>query len=645
MNYFQIKFPLISNILWTNIRNIYSILLEVLQFYLVFILLFQTFRILIYVNYPDLFNDLQFFEFIQSIFLGLRFDLSSISAILFIPIVFYIIPFNYSNSLIYRRIISSIIYIQFCATTIFLTADFFYFSFVKRHITNEVLFLLNDSKYLLSEVASHIGLLIIYCVLFFIFYFIFIRKTAPATHHGKRSIPEFIIITLFMIIIGRGGIQMKPIAIIDAYQHGSANLGHLTLNGFFTASHYSFASNFIERPKIDETFALNIINLPKTHNLQYPLEKNYTTKETEKKKNVVVIIVESLTYKYIDYLNEGKKYGVTPNIDNLASDGLVFSNFFANGQRSIEGAQAILTGIPPLPGIPDIISLSVNYSRLGELAEANHYRTIFVTSTLKESFSLDLMVYASGIEEYYGREDYNLLLNYPEARKRTLGWDYETFMLLSDKLSGHSQPFIAFVNASSDHTPFPRMQEPFTKYKHGQESEGGYLNMLHYTDWAIGEFMAKMSKQEYFNDTVFIITADHALAHFQADDPYGKFRIPLILYSPKHIPKGNSERFASQIDIIPSMIDILNLEGKFSNIGKSIFAPSNNFAITKEGSLLNIFAKEGFLQHSLQQVLKFIPSQSTEDENLKNELVEKIQAFDQLTYQLLTENRWAHPNK
>ena len=125
MNYFQIKFPLIYNILWTHIRNIYSILLEVLQFYLVFILLFQTFRILIYFNYPDLFTNLHFFEFTRLIFLGLRFDLSSISAILFIPIVFYIIPFNYSNSLIYRRIISSIIYIQLCATTTFLTADFF----------------------------------------------------------------------------------------------------------------------------------------------------------------------------------------------------------------------------------------------------------------------------------------------------------------------------------------------------------------------------------------------------------------------------------------------------------------------------------------------------------------------------------------
>ena len=99
MNYFKIIFRLISNIFWTHIRNIYSIFLEVLQFYLVFILLFQTFRIMIYVNYSDLFTNLHFFEFTRSIFLGLRFDLSSISAILFIPIVLYIIPFNYSNSL------------------------------------------------------------------------------------------------------------------------------------------------------------------------------------------------------------------------------------------------------------------------------------------------------------------------------------------------------------------------------------------------------------------------------------------------------------------------------------------------------------------------------------------------------------------
>ena len=71
------------------------------------------------------------------------------------------------------------------------------------------------------------------------------------------------------------------------------------------------------------------------------------------------------------------------------------------------------------------------------------------------------------------------------------------------------------------------------------------------------------------------------------------------------------------------MIDMLNLEGKFSNIGTSIFAPSDNFAITKEGSLLNIFAKEGFYNTLFNKFLNLFPSQNTEDENLKNELSEK----------------------
>ncbi len=117
----------------------------------------------------------------------------------------------------------------------------------------------------------------------------------------------------------------------------------------------------------------------------------------------------------------------------LVNKGLVYNNFFANGQRSIEGAQAILTGIPPLPGIPDITVLPVNYSRLGNIAKASGYRTIFVTTTLRESFSLDLMVYAAGIEEYYGQEDYPILLNYIDDPERYLGWDYDAFMHLLNK--------------------------------------------------------------------------------------------------------------------------------------------------------------------------------------------------------------------
>jgi phosphoglycerol transferase MdoB-like AlkP superfamily enzyme len=360
------------------------------------------------------------------------------------------------------------------------------------------------------------------------------------------------------------------------------------------------------------------------------------------KKNLVMIMIESLSFKYIDYLS-GQNYGVTPNIDRIASNGLVFENFFANGQRSVDGAQSILTGIPPLPGMPDITALSVNYSSLGQLASDNHYRPIFLTTTLRESFSLDLIAGAAGFDDYHGLEDYPLLLNYIDAADRPLGWDYEAFMYLLKQLEGEKSNYVAFVNASSDHTPFARMQEPFNKYEHGTDTEGGYLNMLHYTDWALGEFINEYKKRKDFEETIFIITADHALPHFQGVEPYGKFRIPLIIYSPKNISPGRSKMFASQIDLFPTIIKLIDLEGKYSAIGKNILDTEKSFAVVKDGALLGIFSKEGFLVHNLKSVLEFQPADALSDEFTKTKLASKAVAFDHLTYLLLTQNRWLSP--
>ena len=309
----------------------------------------------------------------------------------------------------------------------------------------------------------------------------------------------------------------------------------------------------------------------------------------------------------------------------------------------MDGVQSILTGIPPLPGMPDITALSVNYSSLGQLARENNYQTFFVTTTLRESFSMDLIAGAAGFDEYYGLEDYPILLNYIDAADRPLGWDYDALMYLLQKLEGEQSNYIAFVNASSDHTPFARMHKPFNRYKHGSDTEGGYLNMLNYTDWAIGEFIKKFSKRKDFGETVFIITADHALAHFQGADPYGKFKIPLIIYSPENFDPKKSEIFASQIDLFPSLVELLELKGKYSAIGKNIFENKPDFAVVKDGALLEIFSKEGFLVHSLKKILDFQPVEALSDELIQSRLASKAVAFDHLTYTLLTQNRWLSP--
>ena len=625
-----------------QLKKIKLVFQEVLKLFLIFVLVFQIFRIAIYYSYRDLFNNLDFLKLTESLFLGLRFDLSSTSILLFIPIVILIFPLRITGHLFFRRFVVSVIYLELVAMIIFLTSDYMYFSFVKRHITNELLFLLNDSEYLMTEVSVKLLPIIFLLVLTILFYPLFLKATCPKKPEVQRSILSFVLILLVLIVVGRGGFQRKPIAVIDAYQYGSASQGHLILNGIFTASHFSISSKFIERTAGEEKLYLDTLNLPVSTNPDYPLERTNVQSGMSPKKNLVMIMIESLSFKYIDYLS-GQNYGVTPNIDRIASNGLVFENFFANGQRSVDGAQSILTGIPPLPGMPDITALSVNYSSLGQLASDNHYRPIFLTTTLRESFSLDLIAGAAGFDDYHGLEDYPLLLNYIDAADRPLGWDYEAFMYLLKQLEGEKSNYVAFVNASSDHTPFARMQEPFNKYEHGTDTEGGYLNMLHYTDWALGEFINEYKKRKDFEETIFIITADHALPHFQGVEPYGKFRIPLIIYSPKNISPGRSKMFASQIDLFPTIIKLLDLEGKYSAIGKNILDTEKSFAVVKDGALLGIFSKEGFLVHNLKSVLEFQPADALSDEFTKTKLASKAVAFDHLTYLLLTQNRWLSP--
>ena len=501
---------------------------------------------------------------------------------------------------------------------------------------------MNDSQYLLTEASANI--LPIITIIFFtvLIYPFFLKNTCKKNSKTHRSLLSFILISLMIIVAGRGGLQMKPIAVIDAYQHGSASQGHLILNGVFTASHFSISSKFIERTEGDEKKFLKILNLPVSNNHKYPLERTNKQSDISPQKNVVLIMIESLSFKYIDFFS-GENYGVTPNIDRIARKGLVFENFFANGQRSVDGAQSILTGIPPLPGMPDITALSVNYSSLGQLARKNNYQTIFVTTTLRESFSMDLIAGAAGFDEYYGLEDYPILLNYIDAKDRPLGWDYEALMYLLKKLEGKKSKYIAFVNASSDHTPFARMHAPFNRYKHGLDTEGGYLNMLNYTDWAVGEFIKKFRKRKDFKETVFVITADHALAHFQDDDPYGKFRIPLIIYSPENFYPKKNKLFSSQIDLFPSLVELLNLEGKYSAIGRNIFKNTQSYAVVKDGPLIEIFSKEGFLAHSLKNILDYKPVEASSDELIQFQLASKAIAFDHLTYILLTQNRWLSP--
>ena len=623
-----------------DLKKAKPVLLEVLGHYLIFLALFFCFRLAVLLVYGELFTELSWGQLAISFLEGVRFDLASTTILLLIPMLLLTFPLRFTGSSIYRILIQVIVYLQLLGLIIFLSADFVYFSHVKRHITNELLFLANDTEYLLLEAKAQWLAILVVLVAAVLCFPLFLRWHCRQNAVGVRSWSGYLLIFLVMAVLARGGVQMKPIAVIDAYRHGNGSMGNLILNGMFSASHYSISGHFIERKIINEAEYLSTLGILEPQDPTYPLEQKPAIISLKRNLNLVVIMVESLSSKYIDGLS-GESYGITPNLDKLIKSSRVYTNFFANGQRSVDGVQSILTGVPPLPGSPDMTALTANYPRLGNMARANDIRTVFVSSTNRESFSLDLIAKSAGFNEYFGREDYPLLLSYPaEEAQRPLGWDYEAMMYLLQQLQESEGRFFGYINASSDHTPFAKLQDPFTSYEHGTDTEGGYLNMLHYTDWAIGKFLEEFQQHPQFEDTVFIITADHAMAHFQSNEPYERFRIPLFIYSPKHVKPGISENYGSQIDLLTTIVDLLQLEGTYSSIGSNLLEEKPNYAVVKEGALINIFSPLGFLQHSLGRMVHYQPAENQPSEQDRQYLEEQVLAFDHLTYLLLTSNRW-----
>jgi len=477
-------------------------------------------------------------------------------------------------------------------------------------------------------------------LLVFAWFWLFAGKTAEKI--GKLHYPAYLGFVLMLVTAGRGGLGYKPVAIIDAFASGYTQQGNLILNGVFSISHSALKAEDASHQYFSEAEAQKLLfDRRQPLNPQYPFQQEFTDRQPPTH-NLVLVLIESLSFKYVDSFAH-RNYGVTPNLDRLAEEGLKFTNFFAAGQRSIEGIQATLTGLPPIIGLPTLgVGLLSNYSKLGEIANANGYTTICVESLKRRSFRMDAIAGSTGFTEFYGQEDMSIRLNYPDPTASKWGWDYETYMTAADRMEKVKKPFLTYIITSTTHTPYPPLPAYLVKYPHTANTESGFLNTLNYTDWSIGEFMKRVRQQPWFDQTIFIFTADHALAHHQGGGFIERFHIPLIVYAPKRFSPATITTVTSQIDLFPSIIDMLNLKGRFSSFGESFLLENPaRFAMVREGSILGIISDKGFLRHSLNNRLEsqpFIPATTQAD---FDQLENKLLAADQLIYAAVRENHWA----
>ncbi|HEX5539189.1 MAG TPA: LTA synthase family protein, partial [Methylophilaceae bacterium] len=282
-------------------------------------------------------------------------------------------------------------------------------------------------------------------------------------------------------------------------------------------------------------------------------------------RNVVLITVESLSARYLGAYGNTQK--LTPNLDRLANEGYRFDKLYATGTRTVRGLDALTIGIPPIPG-QAIVHRQHNehLATIGEFLEAQGYLTTFIYGGYG---------YFDNMNAYFRGNDYRVIDRTDFDDKSIASeniWGvadeslFDNTLQVLDRTASSGRPFFTQIMTTSNHRPYTFPQGRIDL------PQGHRDGAVKYTDYAIGRFIEQARAKPWFKDTLFVIVADHcASVAGKTRLPVAKYHIPLIFYAPDMLKPGHYPRMASQIDIVPTLLDLLGARGDDHFFGQSLF--------------------------------------------------------------------------
>jgi len=317
------------------------------------------------------------------------------------------------------------------------------------------------------------------------------------------------------------------------------------------------------------------------------------------KKNVVVLILESFAKEHFGELNkdiqDGKYKGYTPFLDSLIRNGYTFTDTYANGRKSIDALPSVITGIPSI-GEPFVLSVysGNETTSLAKLLGKKGYETAFFHGAPNGSMGFSAYMKLAGIQHYFGKNEYN---NDQDFDGIWGIWDEPFLQFTANKINTLKQPFFASFFSLSSHHPFKVPEKYQGKFPKGplpvQEPIG-------YTDNALREFFATASKMPWFNNTLFVICADHATVSYlpEYQTTAGGFQIPIIFYAPGEGLVGKADKLVQQIDIMPTVLNYLHYDEPYFAFGSDAFKPGrDNFVLNNNAGSYNFYYKDYMMSY------------------------------------------------
>ncbi|MDI1317158.1 LTA synthase family protein [Flavobacterium sp.] len=530
-------------------------------------------RILFYFYNSSLIKVNSLTDFLSLCYHGLAFDTTTILYVNGLFILVSILPFVTNT---HKRFQKVVFYIYFVTNLLAFSAnfiDFIYYRYTFSRSTRASLDTLQNEQNKLLLLGNfllnywHVFVFFIVLALVWIWLYKKIKLSDTKQH---PNIPYFAFSTVSFVLIAAlciGGIRgdfkksTRPINILDASRFTkNTSQADVVLNTPFA----------IIRTWNTNTFQkVNLVSKVQIDSLLVPIKQYKNNPST--KPNIVIFLLESFAREYNGAFNKGIKIpnyeGYTPFVDSLAQHSMIYTNAYANGWKSIHGVSSVIAGIPsfqnaftssPFP--------QQKIESLVSILKSEGYDTSFFHGAPNGSMGFLGFGNILGYDQYYGKTEYNNDADFDGVWGI---WDEPFFQYFNKTLSKKKTPFMATLFSVSSHEPYNIPEKYEGKFPKGKVNINESIG---YTDMALQKFFASAIKESWYKNTIFVLVADHGntIAYDEYRKEFMKNTVPILFFSPDEKYVGVNNDWAQQIDIYPTLIDMIGYQKPFRSWGRSL---------------------------------------------------------------------------
>jgi uncharacterized sulfatase len=528
---------------------------------------------------------LPFQEVLMGFWVGIRFDLATIFLFNGLILLFLVLPLALNQRRSTYKALNFMLLVVNIPILLVNFIDMVYYGFAEKRMTHELFTTRSDYHSFKPDMLMEWWwVFLIFFSLIYVFYRALNYLTnwqvsADESENYRASTKDWAITFLFFLMIWggmRGGIR-EPISIDTAFVGEDTFTGNLALNSAFTvANTLDWGGDEpvdLIQPQIAIPTMQEMVRNPfdgEFTSKVYPFLRQSHFEGPENRYNVVVLIIESLNANKVGCLTGMPlEKSLTPNLDTLVRHGRIFGNYYSNGIRSVEAVPAVLNSMPEIFQRPTIWSHYSDNTHFGigqMLAERGYHRSFFCGAH-NGTMGFDSYSQRCDIDHYFGMDEY------PYADRDFNGYwgchDGPFLQWMADRQSGFAEPFLSVFFSISNHHPFVLSEDMASDI--AQMDLSPMEKTTRYTDRVLGEYFRKVSKEPWFNRTIFVVTGDHCFHEFPNPRRtiLDNFRVPLLLLGPG-IQPGIDNKIGNHVSILPTLIDLLKLDTWHASSGLSL---------------------------------------------------------------------------